>query len=65
MTITPQEIRDRAYAARISVNALLRRAGVYNTTLWRWEQPEPTEPRPLTLARIVDALDAAERERQA
>ena len=62
-TITPQEIRDRAYAARISINKLLGNAGVSNTTLWRWERNLVEEPSLLTMARIIDALEAIEKER--
>ena len=54
-TITPQDIRDRAFAARVTINKLLKTAGVANSTFWRWEKGD-TEMVPLTLARIEDAL---------
>lgn len=52
-------IRQRAFEARISINALLKNAGVSGTTIWRWEQGE-TEATPITLAKIKDALAEAE-----
>lgn len=59
---TPNSIKQRAYAARVSVNALMKRAGVSNSTLWRWEN-EFREPHPITLGKVLDALEAIERER--
>jgi transcriptional regulator with XRE-family HTH domain len=64
-TITPQKIRDRAYAARVSINHLLKRAGVQNSTFWRWENGETADAHPVTLGKIADALEAIERERAA
>ena len=64
MDSTQQEaasIRRRAYQARVSVNALLKRAGVSGTTLWRWENGKG-KAHPVTLAKIKDALAAAEAE---
>ncbi len=64
MTMTPRQIKDRAYAARVSVNALLKRAGVSNTTLWRWENGDTGTPHPVTMGKIIDALEAFEGERK-
>lgn len=62
MDSTQQEaasIRKRAYDARISVNALLKKAGVSGTTLWRWEKGKGVA-HPVTLAKIKDALALVE-----
>ena len=64
-TTTPQaiaaDIKERAYQARISINALMNRAGVANSTLWRWRQPDAPDPHPVTLGKIMDALIDAEK----
>ncbi len=65
MDIEPQAIRDRAYAARISVNELLKRAKVSNSTIWRWQQDGNYKPHPITVAKIMEALVAAEQDRAA
>ena len=54
------DIKERAYQARISINKLLGNAGVANSTLWRWEQPNAPEPHPVTLGKVLDALAQAE-----
>ena len=63
--ITPQQIRLRAYAARVSINQLLKRAGVQNSTFWRWENGDTADAHPVTLGKIADALAAIEAERAA
>ena len=64
MTITPADIRDRAYKARVSMNQLMKRAGVPNSTFWRWETGR-VQIRPSTVDRLVAALEAFEAERNA
>ena len=59
--ITPEIVKERAYQARVSVNKLMKRAKVSNSTLWRW-QNEGADPHPITIAKIVDALEAFEAE---
>lgn len=54
--MTPQTIRARAYAARVTLNKLLGKAGVANSTFWRWERGDTGDIHPVTLARIDDAL---------
>ena len=65
MSIQPTDIRNRAYAARVSINKLMGRAGVPNSTFWRWETGRVNKPHPITLARIVEALEAIEAEKAA
>ena len=65
MDIQPDHIRDRAYKARISINQLMKRAGLPNSTFWRWDTGRIAKPHPITLARIVEALEAVESERNA
>lgn len=64
MEITPQIIRDRAYAARVSINKLAKRAGIATSTFYRWEGPKGTTPYPVTLGKLLDALEAFEAERK-
>ena len=63
MDLTPQIIRNRAYAARVSINQVLKKAGIAPSTFYRWERKSPTVPADLTLAKIDDALAALEAER--
>ncbi len=65
MDIQPDHIRDRAYKARISINQLMKRAGLPNSTFWRWDTGRISKPHPITLSRIIDALEAVESERAA
>lgn len=65
MSIQPSDIRNRAYAARVSINRLMKRAAVPNSTFWRWETGRVNKPHPITLARIVEALEAFEAEKAA
>jgi predicted DNA-binding transcriptional regulator AlpA len=60
--LTPDGIKQRAYDARVSINKLMKRAGVSNSTLWRWKHEDRT-PHPITLGKVVDALEAFEAER--
>ena len=62
MDIQPDDIRRRAYDARVSINQLMKRAGMPNSTFWRWERGHIAKPHPITVGRICDALDAIERE---
>lgn len=65
MELTPQIIRDRAYAARVSIHKLAKRAGIATSTFYRWERKGGTTPYPVTLGKIQDALEAFEAERRA
>jgi transcriptional regulator with XRE-family HTH domain len=64
-TITPASIRTRATAAHVSINKLMKRAGLPNSTFWRWEGGKIETPHPVTVQKISDALDAIEAERGA
>lgn len=64
MTITPAEIRARAYEARVPIDHLTKRAGMPNSTFWRWETGR-VQIRPSTVDRLVAALEAFEAERNA
>lgn len=61
--LTPEIVRERATAAHASINHLMERAGLPNSTFWRWEQGKIKAPHPVTLRKIGDALDAIEAER--
>jgi predicted transcriptional regulator len=65
MDIQPDDIRRRAFEARVSINQLMKRAGLPNSTFWRWNTGRIDKPHPLTVARIVDALTEIEAERAA
>lgn len=65
MELTPETVRTRAYAARVSINALMKRAGLPNSTFWRWEKGVIATPHPITLGKLSDALEAIEREKAA
>jgi len=56
---TPEEIRSRAFEARISINRLLADANVAAQTIWRWERKVKT-PRQSTIDKVMAALVAAE-----
>lgn len=62
-TLTPQNIRDRAYGARVSINQLLARADVNNSTFWRWAKGKTLNLHPVTAGKISDALSDIEQER--
>ena len=57
------EIKERAYQARVSLNSVMKRAGVSNATFWRWERGLAAYARPATVGKIEDVLDQIERER--
>lgn len=61
-TITPAMIRDRATAAHVSINQLMERAGLPNSTFWRWDTGRIEHPHPVTVQKIADALAAIEAE---
>ena len=54
--MTPEAIERRAYDARVSINRLLKDAGVQNSTFWRWKKGETTALHPVTSGKIEDAL---------
>lgn len=63
IAITPIHVRRKADEMRVTLGAVLARAGVQRSTFWRWE--EGVQPRNLTLLKIQDALDAIAAERAA
>ena len=63
--ITPALIRKRATEAHVSINHLMLRAGLPNSTFWRWETGRIDSPHPVTVQKISDALDELEAEKAA
>ena len=63
--ITPSMIRARATAAHVSINRLMTRAGLPNSTFWRWETGRIDAPHPVTVQKIADALAEIEAEKAA
>jgi transcriptional regulator with XRE-family HTH domain len=61
--ITPQQIRVRAVKAHTRMKDLFVRAGVAKPTFWRWEKGLTASPNPVTVQKLIDALDDIERER--
>lgn len=61
--LTPAIIRERATAAHVTINKLMKRAKLPNSTFWRWERGTTETPHPVTVRKIADALDEIERER--
>jgi hypothetical protein len=59
--LTPEIVRQRATKAHVSINQLMKRARLQNSTFWRWQQG--SEPHPVTLQKLSDALDAIEAEK--
>ena len=57
--LTPQEVRNRAASALITMADLFKRANVDPSTFLRWEKGE-NEARPLTKAKLVKALEQVE-----
>lgn len=55
------DIRRRAVEARVTMTQVFRQAGISPTVLHNW-QTKPVTPRPLTVAKIYDALDALAKE---
>lgn len=60
--LTPAIVRDRATRAHVSINQLMDRAKVQNSTFWRWAQGK-SSPHPVTLQKLEDALSQIEHER--
>lgn len=65
MELTPQLVRQRATKAHLTINKLMEAAGLPNSTFWRWENGATNEPHPVTIQKISDALEAAEKARAA
>ncbi len=63
--LTPSIVRERAIMAHITINQLMKSAGLPNSTFWRWERGDVNDPNPVTLQKILDALEDAERARAA
>jgi transcriptional regulator with XRE-family HTH domain len=63
--MTPDIVRARATLARISINKVMKRAGVNYSTFCRWANGETAEVHPVTLGKIEDALAAYEAEHAA
>jgi transcriptional regulator with XRE-family HTH domain len=61
---TPDIIRQRAARALVTMDALFARAEIPASTFWRWERGDH-QPRPLTLEKIRQALEAIEGEKAA
>ncbi len=61
--LTPAIVRERAKLAYLTINQLMTNAGLPNSTFWRWERGDVKEPNPVTLQKILDALNDAEAEK--
>jgi transcriptional regulator with XRE-family HTH domain len=57
--ITPQQVRQAALDARLTLVDFLKRAGVSRSTFYTWERTNEPPKRPLTLAKLADAVEAA------
>lgn len=57
--LTPQVVRDKAHAARVSLSQFLRLAKVSTSAFYQWEKGGIT-PRDLTIARLEDAVQEVE-----
>lgn len=55
--ITPQIVRQRATAAHASINKIMLRAGLPNSTFWRWDTGKTGSLHPVTARKIVEALE--------
>lgn len=55
--ITPATIEEMALEARVTLTAVLLKAGVSRGTFYRWRRGEG-EMLPLTKARLLDAIAA-------
>lgn len=62
--ITPEEIRNRAADALVTMDTLFQRAGVNASTFWRWEKGI-SAPSLLTQRKLGKALDALESDKAA
>lgn len=60
--LTPETVKARATAAHMTIRQLMVHAGMPESTFWRWETGK-TNPHPVTVQKISDALDAIEKER--
>lgn len=56
--ITPQQVRQAALNARLTLADFLKRAGVSRSTFYTWERTNEPPRRPLTLAKLADAVEA-------
>jgi len=56
--ITPEQVRDAAFEARLTLADFLKRAGVSRSTFYTWERTKQPPKRPLTLAKLADAVQA-------
>lgn len=63
--LTPAAIRERATKARLTINKLMEAAGLPNSTFWRWERGDTSQPHPVTIQKISDALTDAEKAKAA
>lgn len=57
--ITPEKVRHAALDARLTLTEFLDRADVSRSTFYTWERTGQAPKRPLTLARLADAVNAA------
>jgi DNA-binding phage protein len=55
------DIRRRAVEARVTMTQVFRQAGLSPTLLHNWAKRN-VKPRPLTVAKLYDALDALAKE---
>ncbi len=62
MDMTPEQVRDRAAKALVTMDTLFAKAGISPSTFWRWEKGK-SDIRPLAREKIRQALEAIERER--
>ena len=54
--ITPQQIKDAAFKARVPLSQFLASAGVSRGVFYKWSKGGKL--RPLTLAKLADAAEA-------
>lgn len=52
--LTPEQVEAAAVKARVPLTTFIRQAGVNPATFYRWKRD--AELRPLTLAKLVDAV---------
>ncbi len=56
-TLTPQQVEAAAVKARLPLSTFIRNAGVSPSAFYRWRNEEHAL-RPLTLAKLADAVEA-------
>jgi transcriptional regulator with XRE-family HTH domain len=56
--ITPEQVRQAALHARLTLADFLNVAGVSRSTFYTWERTKQPPKRPLTLAKLADAVQA-------